>query len=311
MKRRLFLLLSFIAICAFGQKSLVITTKDGGKLETPVTRISQVSISNQRSLTAYLWGLANSNKVAVMAHRCNTFTGVRNGIPENSLPALDEAVKAGADFIEIDPWKTKDGIIVINHDNTIDNATSGSGKIADLTYDQIEQYHLLDGDGEETEYTIPKLSEMLDAAKGKVFVNIDLGKANVSLMNDIVKIVKEKDMQDEVCYFTNSIKTLRETDPTAILFPWVSTPNDVDQATIFYDNLKFVQFEYKASSIDEMIKVIRNNHLVGEANILNYDSDIMNNKFDKLDEFTSKGVQCIQTDYCDLVIKHLQEKGLR
>lgn len=246
-----------------------------------------------------------------MAHRCNTFTGVRNGIPENSLPALDEAVKAGADFIEIDPWKTRDGIIVINHDNTIDNATSGSGKIADLTYDQIEQYHLLDGDGEETEYTIPKLSEMLDAAKGKVFVNIDLGKANVSLMNDIVKIVKEKDMQDEVCYFTNSIKTLRETDPTAILFPWVSTPNDVDQATIFYDNLKFVQFEYKASSIDEMIKVIRNNHLVGEANILNYDSDIMNNKFDKLDEFISKGVQCIQTDYCDLVIKHLQEKSLR
>lgn len=140
MKRKLFLLLSFIAICAFGQKSLVITTKDGGKLETPVTKISQVSVGNQRSLTAYLWSLANSNKVAVMAHRCNTFTGVRNGIPENSLPALDEAVKAGADFIEIDPWKTKDGVIVINHDNTLNSATIGKGHCPNVKIESVAPF---------------------------------------------------------------------------------------------------------------------------------------------------------------------------
>lgn len=57
--------------------------------------------------------------------------------PENTLPALDAAVRAGATFVEFDVRVTRDGVPVVIHDRTVDRTTSGSGRVWDLTYDEI------------------------------------------------------------------------------------------------------------------------------------------------------------------------------
>ncbi len=64
------------------------------------------------------------------AHR-----GFSGKYPENTMLAFEKAVEAGADGIELDVQLTKDGEIVIIHDETIDRTTDGKGFVADYTYE--------------------------------------------------------------------------------------------------------------------------------------------------------------------------------
>jgi len=76
-----------------------------------------------------------------IAHR-----GGRVYEPENSIAAFRHAVDTGADWIEFDVQQTKDGELVVIHDETVDRTTDGTGRIEDLT---LEQIHALDaGNGE-------------------------------------------------------------------------------------------------------------------------------------------------------------------
>lgn len=81
--------------------------------------------------------------------------GVRVGAPENTMKAFLMAVEAGADMIETDTHMTKDGVIILMHDHTVDRTTSGTGRIRDLTYEEIMKI------GPET----PTLKEFLEGMK--------------------------------------------------------------------------------------------------------------------------------------------------
>lgn len=59
--------------------------------------------------------------------------------PENSMPAYASAIALGAQEIELDLWPTLDGQIVVCHDSTVDRVTNGTGKIVELTYEQIRR----------------------------------------------------------------------------------------------------------------------------------------------------------------------------
>jgi glycerophosphoryl diester phosphodiesterase len=69
---------------------------------------------------------------SVCAHR-----GDMASAPENTLPAFVSAVEKGAAMIEFDIHFTKDGQLVVIHDTTVDRTTNGSGKVAELTFEEI------------------------------------------------------------------------------------------------------------------------------------------------------------------------------
>lgn len=111
----------------------------------------------------------NYDKVLVVAHRGNW----RSNAPENSLAAIEESIKMKIDIVELDVWKTKDGHLVLMHDDTVDRTTNGKGRIADLTLAEIKQLNLKDKNGNLTKYRVPTLEEGLLKAKGKIMVNLD------------------------------------------------------------------------------------------------------------------------------------------
>ncbi len=63
--------------------------------------------------------------------------GVRIGAPENTMQAFHMAARAGVDMIETDVRMTKDGVLVLMHDETIDRTTRGTGKVREMTYDAL------------------------------------------------------------------------------------------------------------------------------------------------------------------------------
>jgi glycerophosphoryl diester phosphodiesterase len=71
-------------------------------------------------------------RVAVAGHR-----GIMAIYPENTLLSYQKAVETGVDMIEIDVRQTRDGHLVLMHDDTVDRTTNGSGAISEMTLDQF------------------------------------------------------------------------------------------------------------------------------------------------------------------------------
>lgn len=109
----------------------------------------------------------------VFAHR-----GSKGTHPENTLPAFEEAVLADADGIELDVHVSKDGHLMVIHDETIDRTTTGTGRVMDLTKKEIQSFNAGSWFSEEYDETIvPTLEEVtyfLKQLNFKGILNIEI-----------------------------------------------------------------------------------------------------------------------------------------
>lgn len=130
---------------------------------------------------------AAGRRILVASHRADWQLA-----PENSLAALENAIRFGADIAETDVRLSKDGRLVVIHDPCIDRKTWGSGAISDLTLDEIKRHPLRDALGETTAERIPALEEYMSAAKGRILLYIDkAGQSDGALIPQILATARE------------------------------------------------------------------------------------------------------------------------
>lgn len=137
--------------------------------------ISQAVAQNQQVQSTsdkILLQLKNTkaNTVLVVAHR-----GDWRNAPENSIQALENCIEMGVDMVETDVRFTKDSVLVIMHDETIDRTTTGKGNLSDYTYDELQKFYLKAGQGIKTYERVPSFEEFMLVSKGKILVNVDKG----------------------------------------------------------------------------------------------------------------------------------------
>lgn len=123
-----------------------------------------------------------------IGHRANYQLADRQ--PENSLSAIDRCIKCGVLFLEIDLQETKDGYLVLCHDQSIDRMTNRTGKISELSLAEIKKANLYEGDGSSkqlTEQKIPTIDEVLSTFKDKALFNIDKGWEYREKLNYLLK----------------------------------------------------------------------------------------------------------------------------
>jgi len=110
-----------------------------------------------------------ADRFVVIAHR-----GEHRAHPENTLPAFQAAIDAGADFFELDVRTTSDGHLVLMHDRAVDRTTNGSGAVREITFDQIRA---LDAGARFSPRfagtKVPSFEEALALAHGKIGVYVD------------------------------------------------------------------------------------------------------------------------------------------
>ncbi len=111
----------------------------------------------------------------VIAHR-----GASGYAPENTLPAYELAVEQRADMIEIDLHRTRDGAIVIRHDEQL-SGLSVSGEIADATLAEVRS---LDAGGGER---MPLLSEVLERFGSRIAFNLELKRGTRGIYPEVVR----------------------------------------------------------------------------------------------------------------------------
>ncbi|WP_026759282.1 glycerophosphodiester phosphodiesterase [Selenomonas ruminantium] len=142
--------------------------------------------------------------------------------PENTMPAFEKAIEMGADGIELDVQFSKDGEIVICHDETIDRTSNGVGAVRAYTLKELKQFNFCSVHPEFGFVESPTLREVLEFMQEKDFqLNIELKTSNYDypgLEEAASKLVKEYGLNDRVIYSSfgyASLKKLRKCDKDA------------------------------------------------------------------------------------------------
>jgi len=134
-------------------------------------------------------------RVLVAAHR-----GAWRWAPENSLPAIDEAVALGADIVELDVRATADDVLVLMHDADLARMTTLAGLVSHTPYAALRQARLKAGDGGAdavaTSHAVPTLAQALEASRGRITVNIDT--KDMALADRIAQAVVAAGLCDQV-----------------------------------------------------------------------------------------------------------------
>lgn len=151
----------------------------------------QLIIAQPRPSRAYLQNSLN------IAHR-----GASGLAPENTLITFDKALELGADVLELDIHATKDGKVVVIHDETVDRTTNGTGIVKELTLADLKKldagyYFTLDG-GETYPYrgqgiTIPTLKEVFAEFPG-CRINIEIKQSDPPIELEVLELIEEAGM---------------------------------------------------------------------------------------------------------------------
>lgn len=148
----------------------------------PSPRLHTVKINSIEELQAY-FTYDPARDVIVSGHR----GGMMPGYPENCIESCEKTLSLMPTFFEIDFSFTKDSVMVLMHDLTIDRTTTGKGLVADYTYDELRRLNLVDRDGKVTPYRIPRLKDVLEWGKDKVVFNFDNKYINTKGVSDEVR----------------------------------------------------------------------------------------------------------------------------
>lgn len=132
----------------------------------------------------------------VMAHR-----GASGEAPENTIPAFQLAVEQDADILELDVHRTRDGVVVVCHDATVDRTTDGAGAIVDMTFKQLQRldagYRFTADGGKTFPYRgkgirIPSLAQVLFTFP-QMPLNIEIKAQDRRLVESTVALLKRFD----------------------------------------------------------------------------------------------------------------------
>ena len=254
------------------------------------------------------------DKVYIVAHRANTKAGINQRIPENSLEIIKVAIESGVvDMIEIDARPTKDGVLVLMHDETVNRTTNGSGKVADLTYADIQKLDMnRENDKVTTGIKVPTLKEAFELCKGKMFINLDIHSKKVPV-GQLAALIKECGMMDQVMIYStkDELVDYQNTDPNFLIHPYVSK---VSAALEYKQYPGAMLFQYGLNydaDQDNFAKDMRKAGCLTYTNILKQDKYMLNGNYSYLQKFVNSETDFIQTDYAEMVHDYLAIEGLR
>ncbi|MDE5583006.1 MAG: glycerophosphoryl diester phosphodiesterase membrane domain-containing protein [Ruminococcus sp.] len=176
---------------------------------------------NLTYIKALYHGNINLNMGIITRTQITAHRGFSAVAPENTMYAFESAVKAGADYIELDVQLTADKQLVVFHDGTIERTTDGEGKISDYTYEELQEFSAgswFDKSGEFDDAKIVLLSDVLETVGNNIMINIEIknhGKVSETAEKTVETI--EAYNLEKSCYVTSfsysALKTVKKLNP--------------------------------------------------------------------------------------------------
>ena len=241
---------------------------------------------------------SKNKNIIVVAHR-----GDWRNAPENSLQAIENCIKMGVDMVEIDIQQTKDGHLILMHDNTIDRTTKYSGLVKDWNLEDLKNIRLVDGLKIETNQTIPTLEEALLLCKDRILVNLD---KSYDIFDKCYEVVKEFGQYLDKIYFMPIIR-LPDTDAKLIVDDYLDHRLPIAfEFTVKYDTIRFLQYfdDIRNKGTSVWVNSLWPQHNGGHDDEKAYIDPTV------YDWFIKNNIDIIQTDRPQHLLDYLRAKGL-
>ncbi len=267
----------------------------------------------------------HSQYMVVVSHR-----GDWRNYPENSLPAIESIIRMGVDMMELDLKKTKDGVLVLMHDGTLDRTTTGRGKVSDYTYEELLKFNLKRGHGIDIPgLKIPTLRQALEVCKDRITVNVDQG---YEYYDEVLAIAEELGVTDQILIkggypWPDVKKKLGQHKHNLMYMPVVGNVQDGESEQFkSYVSAKQLQMAYELcfNELNDQVRSAAKQVLESGSKVWvntiwgslcgEYDDD---KAFEAADPDTvygpilDLGTSIIQTDRPEFLIRYLEQKGRR
>ena len=138
---------------------------------------------DSKALYQFYQRIGEKQPTIIQGHR-----GTReHGLPENSIAAFEYVLSQMPAIFEIDPRLTKDSVVVVFHDATLERTSNGTGRVEDHTWLELQKLNLKNAAGDVTEYKIPTLSQVLEWARGKTVLILDKKNVPLQIIADLLR----------------------------------------------------------------------------------------------------------------------------
>lgn len=170
---------------------LVFGCKDA-KEETPTSSIT-------KSKLVQVFRASKDSYPSISVHRGGK--GLKN-YPENALETIQYVSDSISAIFEVDVAQTKDGKLILMHDNSIDRTTTGNGVVKNMSYSELQNYQLVDDFGNTTNFHIPLFSDVLKWCKANdVVLTIDIKRGTPQkAVIDAIKAQQAEDISIIITY---------------------------------------------------------------------------------------------------------------
>ena len=267
----------------------------------------------------------NSEYVVVISHR-----GDWRNYPENSIPAIESIIRMGVDKMELDVKMTKDSVLILMHDKTIDRMTNGKGKVSDITYDSLMTFKMKRAHNVVTDtIKVPTLREALLCCKDRILVNVDHA---YPYYKEIVELTEELGVTGQVLMKGKSNldkvnEDMAKHEHNLLYMPIIDINKPKGQALFAeYQERGVVPmayeicWQYPGEEIDQCIAAVRESGAKLWVNTIwaslcggyGNDDDAALAAADPADvyaQYIEKGFTMIQTDRPELLISYLRSIG--
>lgn len=162
----------------------------------------------------------------VSAHR----GGPSDGFPENAIPTFAEVASKMPAIIECDIAMTKDSVLVLIHDETLDRTTTGKGKLSRKTFEELKELKLKDNNGVVTNYRIPTLEDALQWGIGRVIYTLDVKKSvPYEKVIELIRKTKAEANSIIITYSANQAEVVNRLAPDLMISATIKNTDDLNR----------------------------------------------------------------------------------
>jgi len=197
----------------------------------------RVPIANPLPTVADLFACLRGKGTFTSAHR----GGVGPGYPENALETAAHTLARVPILFETDVHRSRDGVLVLMHDDTLDRTSTGTGRIRDQDWSALRQLQLKDDDGKVTPFHMPRLSDAIAWTNNRALMLAEIKESDT--LDQIVGEIRQAHAQSHVMLLVNSLDDavrVQKLDPTITMTLEVTDLAELDRYVAAGIDLKHV-----------------------------------------------------------------------
>lgn len=231
----------------------------------------------------------------ISAHR----GGPSEGFPENAIATFAQVAKSMPAIIECDISMTKDSVLVLMHDDTLNRTTNGKGKLANYTFEQLQSLRLKDTNGKITKYNIPTLQQTLKWGIGKVIFTLDVKRSvPYKKVIDIIRATRSESNTIIITYNANQAAAVNRIAPDLIISASIKNNDDLSRLNnLGIPDNRLIAFVGTSEPNSDLYTLLRKHGIKSILGTIgNLDRSAKKNGYQIYTEMIVRGADVISTD---------------